>query len=290
MQLAIFKDARYFQLCFQLLLLGFGYFILGWQPYWINNGTYLLSGLLFHVVAEKYLVSDQRKLTSFATRWKQGVWSVIISCLSLCLLLRVNFWGTAVAASGIAVFSKYLIQVKGKHVFNPSALAIVIIVAGSGDAWFSPAQWGSGVMIFFTVLCLGCIVVTKVQKLAVSIVFLGVFAGLLFYRQIIFLHWPFDFFLQSISTGSLLLFGFFMITDPKTMPNHFVARMVWVVVIAVFSFYLSVFQYLQGAPIWVLVLMQPMVPILDYFFKAPQFQWQKPEAFVSSKILSIHHP
>jgi enediyne biosynthesis protein E5 len=290
MQLAIFKDARYFQLCFQIVLLGFGTIVLGWQTQWINNGIYLVSGLIFHVIAETYFVSNQRRTTPFFQRWKQGVWSVIISCLSLCLLLRVNFWGSAIAASGIAVFSKYFIQVKGKHVFNPSALAIVLMVAISGDAWFSPAQWGSGVMIFFTVLCLGCIVVTKVQKLAVSLVFLCVFSGLLFWRQIIFLHWPMDFFLQSISTGSLLLFGFFMITDPKTIPNHFAARMIWVVAIAALSFYLSVFHFLQGAPIWVLVLMQPMVPILDYFFKAPQFQWHKPEAFASSKILSIHHP
>jgi Na+-transporting NADH:ubiquinone oxidoreductase subunit NqrB len=144
----------------------------------------------------------------------------------------------------------------------------------TGDAWISPGQWGSGIVILFAVMSLGFIVVTRVQKLDVSLAFLGTFGLLLFVRQIIYLGWPMDFFIQSISTGSLLLFSFFMITDPRTTPNHAAARIIWAMAVAAVSFYLATFKFMNGAPIWVLVMAQPLVPILDKIFRAGTFQWK----------------
>jgi enediyne biosynthesis protein E5 len=112
-----------------------------------------------------------------------------------------------------------------------------------------------------------------VQKLDVSLAFLGTFAALVFIRQIIYLGWPMDHFIQSVSTGSLLLFSFFMITDPRTIPNHKLVRILWCVSIAIISFYLTAFKFMNGAPIFVLVLAQLLVPLLDHFFKARKFEW-----------------
>ena len=139
----------------------------------------------------------------------------------------------------------------------------------------SPGQWGSGAVILFAVLCLGFIITTRVQKLDTSLAFLLTFGGLLFIRQIIYLGWPIDFFVQSISTGSLLLFSFFMITDPKTTPNHAAARIIWSMLVAAVAFYLATFKFINTAPVWVLVFMQPLVPLLDKIFKANQFSWEK---------------
>ena len=82
-----------------------------------------------------------------------------------------------------------------------------------------------------------------------------------------------DHFIQSVSTGSLLIFSFFMITDPKTIPNHTVARILWAGVIAAIAFYLTAFRFINGAPIFVLVFAQLFVPLLDKFFKAKKFEW-----------------
>jgi Na+-translocating ferredoxin:NAD+ oxidoreductase RnfD subunit len=116
-----------------------------------------------------------------------------------------------------------------------------------------------------------------VQKLDTSLAFLGTFAALLFARQIIYLGWPLDFFIQSISTGSLLLFSFFMITDPKTTPNHTAARIIWSMLVAAAAFYLSTFKWVNGAPVYVLVCLQPLVPLLDYLMKAKKFDWKSPK-------------
>ena len=93
--------------------------------------------------------------------------------------------------------------------FNPSALGIVAAVLLTGNAWISPGQWGSDAVIVFTVLSLGFTVTTKVQKIDVSLAFLGSFGGLLFTRRSSTSVGLWTIFIQSVSTGSLLLFAFF---------------------------------------------------------------------------------
>ena len=208
---------------------------------------------------------------------------MLISCFSLCLLLKTNHWEVAVFAAAVTVLGKYIFRYRGKHIFNPSALGITAAVYFTGDAWISPGQWGSNAVLFFGIICLGLIVVTRVQKLDVSIAFLATFAALLFARQILFLGWPMDFFIQSISTGSLLLFSFFMISDPKTTPNHPAARIIWAMSIGVVSFYLGTFKFINGVPIWVLVFAQPLVPLLDHVFIAKKFEWKLP---INEKLLT----
>ena len=267
---SLFKDARYFQILFQGIFLSYGIFFLHWQnEQWLYL-TYFTVSIAAQLICE-YVAGN--KNISYLLRIKNGFPSVLISSFGLSLLLKTNLWWVAVFAGVISIVSKYVIRVNGKHIFNPSALGIVAAVFITGNAWISPGQWGSGMVLLFAVCCLGFIVVTKVQKLSVSLSFFGVFAGLLFMRQIIFLGWPMDFFLQSISTGSLLLFSFFMITDPKTIPNHAMTRIVWCVAIAAISFYLATFKFINGAPIFVLVAAQLFVPLLDYFFKAKRFEW-----------------
>jgi enediyne biosynthesis protein E5 len=265
-------DARYFQMAFQLTFLLYGFLFLHWGTEWWNYFLFIGSGLLFQLTADSF-IAKKILLNPFTG---QGWKSVLVSCLSLCLLLKTNLWYFCVAASAITIFSKYIFRYKGKHIFNPSALGIAAVVYLSGNAWISPGQWGSNMVLFFAIICLGGIVVTRVQKLDVTIAFLGTYAALLFARQILYLGWPTDFFVQSVTTGGLLLFSFFMITDPKTTPDHPAARIVWAMAVAAVSFYLTAFQFINAAPIWVLVCSQPLVPVLDHFIKAKRFEWKRP--------------
>lgn len=271
MALAKQWDARYFQMAFQFIFLCYGIIFLHWQAEWLNYVLFIGCGLIFQSVCDS--VQAKKFVLPFAN--KVGTWkSVLISTFSLSLLLKTNDWAVCVFASAITVFGKYIFRYKGKHIFNPSALGIAAAVYFTGDAWISPGQWGSNAVLFFGIICLGFIVVTRVQKLDISLAFLFTFSALLFIRQILYLGWPLDFFIQSISTGSLLLFSFFMISDPKTTPNHSAARIIWAVIVAVVAFYLATFKFINGAPIWVLVCMQPLVPLLDYLFRAKRFEWK----------------
>jgi Na+-transporting NADH:ubiquinone oxidoreductase subunit NqrB len=281
---SLFKDARYFQILFQTLFLSYGIYFLHWKAEWWLYSTYFFVSIVTQLIFEyfKTYIDNKSGLKSLLPwripacrtgRFRGGLPSVLISSFGLSLLLKTNNIEIAALAAFISIASKFLIKINGKHIFNPSALGIVATILFTDKAWFSPGQWGSSTVILFGICCLGFIVVTKVQKLDTSLAFLGTFAALLFLRQIIYLGWPMDFFIQSISTGSLLLFSFFMITDPKTIPNHKWARIIWCTAIAAIAFYLSAFKFINGAPIFVLVFAQPIVPLLNKLFKAKRFEW-----------------
>ncbi len=277
---ALFKDARYFQIIFQSIFLSYGIYFLHWKNESWLYFTYFFTSLATQFTAEFFL---GKRNIPFSNRLKNGIPSILISSFGLSLLLKTNLWWVAVLAASVSILSKYILRINGKHVFNPSALGIVVAVLFTGNAWISPGQWGSGAVLMFGVFTFGFIVTTRVQKLDVSLAFLGTFASLIFLRQIIYLGWPMDYFVQSVSTGSLLLFSFFMITDPKTIPDHRLARILWCIAIAAVSFYLTAFKFMNGAPILVLVFAQPLVPLLDKFFKARKFEWTKSKPYTQEE-------
>jgi Na+-translocating ferredoxin:NAD+ oxidoreductase RnfD subunit len=266
-------DPRYFQIIFQLIFLFYGIYYLQWYADWLHYSISIGACLLFNYVFE----SIQRgKLLSFSGTqgWRLWGFSILISAASLCLLLKTNYWWVSLLAAFLTVASKYFFRFREKHIFNPSAFGIVATLLITNGAWLSPGQWGSNAVIFFFVLTLGTIVVTRVQKLDVSLAFLISFIGLLYWRQVYVLGWPLDHFIHSVSTGSLLLFSFFMISDPKTSPDHPIARIIWAVLIAVVAFYLTAFKWKYNTAIWVLVVAAPLVPLLNTIFKAKGFQWK----------------
>jgi Na+-translocating ferredoxin:NAD+ oxidoreductase RnfD subunit len=262
-------DPRYFQVIFQAIFLIYGIFYLHWNADWLHYIISIGSCLFFQYTADSIKAKRFLKLNEF-DRWG---FSVLISAMSLCLLLKTNFWYISLLAAFLSVVSKYIFRFNHKHIFNPSAFGIVATLLLTKDVWLSPGQWGSNTVIFFGVVTLGTIVVTRVQKLDISLAFLITFIGLLYWRQVYTLGWPMDYFIHSVSTGSLLLFTFFMISDPRTSPNHPVARILWAVLIAVVAFYLAAFKWKYNTIIWVLVMAAPLVPILDKIFKAKDFKW-----------------
>jgi Na+-transporting NADH:ubiquinone oxidoreductase subunit NqrB len=289
----LFKDPRHFQICFQSVFLFYGILFLHWSSPWWLYTTYFVTGIFTQFLCELIVIKNGIKRLS-NTWWQKlyaGMPSALISSFGLALFLKTNNIFIAVFASSLAIVSKYVIRINGKHIFNPSALGIVASVMLTGQAWINPGQWGSGFILLVGILTLGVIVVTRVQKLDVSLAFLGTFASLLFIRQILYLNWPLDFFVQTISTGAVLVFSFFMISDPKTTPNHSTARILWAMLVGIGAFYLATFKYVNGAPVYVLVGAQLLVPLLDRIFKAGLFDWKMPkQTYKKVEVLTVRHP
>ena len=271
-------DPRYFQVIFQAAFLSFGVFFLHWNADWLHYLISIGGCLIFQYSADSIRSNKFLSLAAF-DRWG---FSVLISAMSLCLLLKTNHWYTTLLATFLTVVSKYIFKWGPRHIFNPSAFGIVATLFLTNDAWLSPGQWGSNTVIFFGVVTLGIIVVTRVQKLDVSLAFLLTYVGLLFWRQVYVLGWPMDYFIHSISTGSLLLFTFFMISDPRTSPNHPIARILWAIMIAIVAFYLAAFKWKYNTVIWILVAAAPLVPLLNKIFTSKYFEWR-------SSNLSFHY-
>jgi Na+-transporting NADH:ubiquinone oxidoreductase subunit NqrB len=256
------RDPRYFQILFLGSFLLFGVTYLGWQS---DKSKYI--ALLASAVI------TQLAFTQFTTKRYSSVKSALITGLGLCLLLKTGSVETAVLAAVVAISTKFIIKVKNKHIFNPANIGIIAAVLLTNDAWVSPGQWGSSVLLWFFVGAAGLMMVLKVGRIDTTVTFLLTFGGLLFARQVLYLGWEPSVWLHQMSNGTLLLFTFFMITDPMTTPNHKHARVLWSVVLAVALFVASNFFYMQTAAIWLLVIISPFTPLFDKLFVAYKYEW-----------------
>jgi len=258
----LLKDARHFQIFYLSLFLIYGISFLHWDAD-ISRYTYLLVGtgvfqLIFCLIYKKSFSSLK---------------SALISALGLCLLLKTNEMWVALLAAFIAVSSKFLIRFDGKHLFNPANLAIIATVLLTGEAWVSVGQWGTNTVQVYFFIGAALLVLLKVGRVDTSLGFLITFAGLEFIRSVLYLNWEFDHYIHYLSNGTLLLFTFFMITDPVTTPNHPKARVFWSVLIGVLSFILTRWLQLYSAPIWALIIVAPFTPLFDKLWQARKFSW-----------------
>ncbi len=258
------KDGRHYQIIYLVLFLSYGLFFLDWEPEIFKFGIAIGACLVFQAIG---IALTTRNFTSLK--------SALISSLSLCLMFKANEWYTIVLAAFLTIGSKYLIRYQKKHIFNPTNFGIIVAILLSGDAWISPGQWGSNAIWLFFIGITGCIVLFRVGRLDTSFSFLLVFAGLQWIRNVWYLGWGMDYFFHQLSSGTLLLFTFFMITDPVTTPNAPKARIIWASLIGILAFGLTNWFYVHTAPIWALFIFSFFTPLFDRIFLHKRFTWLK---------------
>ena len=258
------KDPRYFQILYLGMFLMYGIFGLDWDVEIGKYAAVFAAGL------------GAQMLGAWLTNKNWGSWkSAMITCIGICLLLKGNgYWPLAVAAA-LSIGSKFLIKAKGKHIWNPSGFGIIVALLLTGEVWISPGQWGSSAILLYFFGAAALMMLLRVGRIDTSITFLLTFGGLELIRSVFYQGWPMDFWLHKLTNGSLLLFAFFMITDPVTTPNASKARIIWAVGIGVASFCMTNWFYVHTAPIWALFFFGPATVLLDRYFIAPKFKWQK---------------
>jgi Na+-transporting NADH:ubiquinone oxidoreductase subunit NqrB len=257
------QDERHFQLLF---LASFLISLL-----WFNEfETHYLYQIAITIVS---CIGFQLLFTHFTNKNYSSWKSALITSFSLSIILKMEHLELAVLASFIAIGSKFILKYNGKHIFNPANIGIIATILITKNAWISPGQWGSNIILLFVIGALGFLVIKKVKRIDIALAFILTYGGLLFLRNIYFLHWPIDFWQQQMTNGTLMLFTFFMITDPMTSPNHRIPRIVFSIIMAVIAFYLSTFKFFYSAPIWVLFFMSPLTMFFDHFFKERKFEW-----------------
>ena len=203
-----------------------------------------------------------------------GLSSALISSLSLCLLLRTSALPFAVVAAVIAIGSKFVVRVRGKHVFNPTNLAIVLLLTTTTQVWVSPGQWGSPTFFTFFVACLGTVVVTRAARADVTFAYLAAHAGLLFARAL-WLGDPLTIPFHRLENGALLLFAFFMISDPKTTPDSRAGRVIFACLVALGAYYVQNMLFRTNGPLWALAVFSPLVPFIDRVLPGPRYTWSQ---------------
>jgi Na+-transporting NADH:ubiquinone oxidoreductase subunit NqrB len=190
-----------------------------------------------------------------------------ISALSLCLLLRTDSAVVAAAAAAIAIGSKFTLRIADRHFANPSALGLVACLLWTNRAWISTGQWGSAAWFGLLVACAAGVVLQRARRGDVALAFLGWHAALLFGRAL-WLGDPWAIPIHALQSGSLLVFAFFMISDPKTTPATRAGRVVFAGIVAGVDLGLRFGLYEPNALLYSLVACAPLVPAIDRIFPA----------------------
>ncbi|HYB53144.1 MAG TPA: RnfABCDGE type electron transport complex subunit D [Thermoanaerobaculia bacterium] len=200
--------------------------------------------------------------------------SAIISGLSLGLLLRCGSPALAVLAAAAAVSSKFLLRWRGKHVFNPTNFAIVASILATREVWVSPAQWGNGAFFGFLLACAGGIVVQRAARADVTAAFLALYLALVLGRSL-WLGEPLAIPLHRLQSGSLLIFAFFMISDPRTTPDARAGRVLFGALVAAGAAFVQFRLFRTNGPLWSLAALSPLVPAIDWLLPGPRHGWPR---------------
>ena len=208
------KDPRHYQIVVLSCLVCYGIAVLDFGIHWYNAVAIVSAALAVQFIGSRCsgIAFDPR--------------SPMITALSLTLLLRTDVLVLAGLAAAIAIGSKFLVRINDKHVFNPANFAIVVLMVASDSAWISTGQWGNAAIGAFALACLGFIVLTRAKRAETTIAFVAIYAALLFARTL-WLADPFSIPLHHLQNGALLIFAFFMISDPKTTPNTALGRILF---------------------------------------------------------------
>ena len=292
------RDPRDDQVAALATLLLLGKLGFGFDVSWAQVGVTLMSALAWQWLAARVVPVGMTGRWPSAVRaantspppfeWK----SALISGLSLCLLLRtrVLFW--AAVASAVAVGSKFVLRVPRaggggtKHVLNPTNGAIVLLLIGGAPVWVSPGQWGQHLPLAFGVAGFGSLVVHRSARSDVTLAFLAAWAALLFGRAA-WLGQVWAAPLHQLESGSLALFAFHMISDPKTTPDSRAGRVVFACLVALGAGLVQFVLYRTNGLLWSLAACSLFVPILDRWLPGRGFEWSAPGTGASRK--EIHH-
>ena len=257
-------DPRLYQIGTLASLLVYG---MGWLDFDITAGRVVL--LLATALATQQICDRLVGRPPFHLSAR----SALISGLSLCLLLRTNRPELAALAAVVTIASKSLIRVRGKHVFNPTNGGIVAMLLLTNQVWVSPGQWGAAAIFAFLMACAGSLVVNRAARSDVTYAFMAFYCALLFGRSL-YLGEPLAIPLHRLESGALLLFTFFMISDPKTTPDSRIGRVVFAALVACGAWYVQFRLFRTNGLLWSLAACSTLVPLIDRLAPGSRYAWR----------------
>ena len=160
-------------------------------------------------------------------------------------------WWIFAGTSGVALLSKYLVRVRSRHIFNPSNFGLVLcfLLLGASRADPLALWWGPLTPALVTALVLivvgGFLILRRLHLVGVAVGFwlafavgIGVLAASGHTMTAAWHVGPIEgaeFWWLLVSSPEILVFLFFMITDPKTIPMGQTGRRVYAVAVGLLA-------------------------------------------------------
>jgi Na+-translocating ferredoxin:NAD+ oxidoreductase RnfD subunit len=235
---------------------------------------------------------------TFATK-RVVAWpaSAMLTGNGVAFILRVpgtvhgDWWSTHglwifIATAALSLLSKYVIRFRGRHVFNPSnfGLLVCFLAIGPGraeplDFWWS--RFNGGLAFAFVVILIGGISITRRTRMfemaaAFWLTFAAGIAVVAAAGHCMLARWHVgpicgaQFWWVILTSPEILVFLFFMITDPRTAPASRRARIVFGMGVALVATFLVAPQRTEYgtkvAVLGALALLCAARPFLDRHF------------------------
>jgi enediyne biosynthesis protein E5 len=200
----------------------------------------------------------------FTGKWPHLA-SAYITGISVGILIRSpELWPYALC-SAISITSKYVIRVKGRHIWNPSNLGIcVMLFLASYTVASLSVQWGNYLWPMLIIWTLGSVIIWRLKRFHICATYVIAFFLFSFLRSWVTGH-PWQAEVAPITGPMYQLFVFFMITDPKTTVRSKWGQCVVAFCVALAETILRLMESVH-APYYALFLVGPAANLIEIWW------------------------
>jgi Na+-translocating ferredoxin:NAD+ oxidoreductase RnfD subunit len=197
----------------------------------------------------------------FYRKWMHPA-SAYISGISVGILVRSPaYWPYALCAA-ISIMSKYVLRVKGRHLWNPSNFGISVLLFLAADSVASLSiQWGNYLLPMIVIWVLGSVIIARLHRFHITGIYVVSFLAFAFLRSWM-THSPWQSEVAPITGPMYQLFIFFMITDPKTTVRTKRGQCIVVFLVALLEMLLRLNQVVY-APFYALFIVGPLALLFE---------------------------
>ena len=244
-------DSRYLAPLLITSILLVGQISFGFLESWSRTFLAIVTAIIVELVVVRLLYGKWPHLAS-----------AYVSGISVGILVRSPaFWPYALC-SAISITSKYVLRLRGRHLWNPTNFGIVAMLLLAPDAVAGlSVQWGNNLLPMIVVWVLGTVILRSVGRLHITVTYVGSFLVFAALRAAITGH-PVLSEIAPITGPMYQLFIFFMITDPKTTVGPRWAQSLVAVLIAMLETVFRLWQWVY-APFYALFIIGPIANLIE---------------------------
>jgi len=192
-----------------------------------------------------------------------------VSGISVGILVRAPAMWPYALCSMLSITSKYVLRLKGRHLWNPSNFGICVLLILAPEAVSSLGiQWGNYLPPMIIVWILGSLIIWQAKRFHICATYVISFFLFAYIRTWITGH-PLLAEVAPITGPMYQLFIFFMITDPKTTVQTKWGQCVVVFLVALVEMLLRLNESVY-APLYALFLVGPAANLLEIWWHARQ--------------------
>lgn len=176
-------------------------------------------------------------------RLRNGAWEypsgAVLTAMIVAMVMRAQEpWLVPVLTSVLAVLSKYALRTRQANVFNPAALALVVMfyLMPHGQSWWGALPEVSPLWLRATLLAGGIYIANRVNKLPLVLSFLGAYFCLFTVTAFVGDSRHVAEIFRSPDIDAAVYFALVILTDPPTSPAKHEGQWLYGIIVAVIGY------------------------------------------------------